>query len=209
MDINRPAFTMKVSLKLFQLRSVPHNAVGNHTSTATAVDCTARTDQRLGDGIVAGSKPSTRYSGFSEMQRHMMMLRTNHLPRDAWSKRVLAYWLERVPESVARSQTAYERAALACRMQENGISMKHIGEHFDISDSRIREILARRERRRKWQSPVEKFLATPDFLDLKTIANVWAGHTGPRINTKHCAHALSCTLESFSHAGNLPKSFPP
>jgi hypothetical protein len=139
------------------------------------------------------------------------MIRTNHLPRDAWSKRILAYWLERVPEPVARSQTAYERGALAYRLQKNGVSLQRIADHFNLSSrERVRQMLWKHERERKWMTPVEKFFATHLFFtDIKTTANKWAGQTGPRIDPKRCAYALSCALASFNPSNSPPKSSQP
>lgn len=131
---------------------------------------------------------------------------------DAWSRRVLDYWLERVPETVAFSQTAWERGRAACRMRDNGRPLKEIAARFGFrTRERARQLVLTYRSKLKHRSPVERFLGTPDFttITLKSVANTWSGQTGPRINPRRARAALDCTLASFNPSNNLPNSTPP
>ena len=82
-------------------------------------------------------------------------------PRDAWSIRVHNYWLRRVPETVARSQAAYERRALAKRMRDAGFTLQQVANRFVITRERARQMLLTHETKKHWRSPIQKYFDEP------------------------------------------------
>jgi hypothetical protein len=72
-------------------------------------------------------------------------------------------WDDIVPPFVASRQVAWERCATIRRAAECGLTLKQIGKRFNISVTKVRQILNNKKR-----SPVELYLRSKD--DVQTLA---------------------------------------